>query len=183
LASTNKDMRASFNGGHPSIAATSHAGRFEGAGVVAARHDGSAGGVGHTGGAAGVMSHTGTGGEHLSTGGAHTSTSGPKGTGALNAGQGPGGTNTQKLTNTSLSTGPGAHTGSGTGLQPSRVTSGPGHTGQNPNLGGGIHTGGNPGGFKGGAPGGGPRIANVTRFNAPRGPAPRGPAPKAPPHH
>lgn len=212
FASTNKDLRASVNGGHPSVAATSHAGRFEGAGVVAAHHDGAAGGAGHTGGAAGVMSHTG--GEHLSPGGAHTATGGPKGTGALNTGRvpggtgalntgrgpggtgalntgrGPGGMNTQRPANTSLNMGPGAHTGGNTGLQPGRVTGGPVHTGGNPNLGGGIHTGGPPGGFRGGAPGGGgPGMANVTRFNAPRGPAPRGPAPRGPapkgppPHH
>ncbi len=36
MAAHNNAMRASFNGGHPSIAATAHAGVFAGAGVVAA---------------------------------------------------------------------------------------------------------------------------------------------------
>jgi hypothetical protein len=50
-ASTNRDLRASVNGGHPAIAATSHAGHFEGAGVMAAHHEGGpAGEAGHTGG-------------------------------------------------------------------------------------------------------------------------------------
>jgi hypothetical protein len=43
-ASTNKGLRASVNGGHPVVAATTHAGHFEGAGVMAAHHDGAAGG-------------------------------------------------------------------------------------------------------------------------------------------
>ncbi|HXY97130.1 MAG TPA: hypothetical protein VEH00_09175 [Steroidobacteraceae bacterium] len=36
MAAHNNQMRASFNGGHPAIAATAHAGVFTGAGVVAA---------------------------------------------------------------------------------------------------------------------------------------------------
>ena len=37
MASHNNALRASFNGGHPPIAATAHAGTFSGAGVVASR--------------------------------------------------------------------------------------------------------------------------------------------------
>src|SRR5262249_27385378 len=45
MASTNKEFRHSVNGGHPSVAATSNAGNFKGAGVMAARHDGGAAGA------------------------------------------------------------------------------------------------------------------------------------------
>jgi hypothetical protein len=181
-ASTNKDLRASVNGGHPVVAATSHAGHFSGEGVIGA----------HAGGA--------PGGQHLSVGGSK----GTPGAG-LPARQGivggqPNMTNarqgivggTPKTTNPALNTGPGpgARSGGTHGLQPGvHPGSGPSRIGTPP--GGGTHIVAPPGGFKGGGPAV-PRTANVARvgqpqrFVAPRGPAPRAPAPRvAPnvPHH
>jgi WXXGXW repeat (2 copies) len=174
LASTNKELRASNNGGHPAVAATSHAGRFEGAGVMAARHD--AGGAGHN-----------MGGEHVQGGGTHQTpaalthnpTSGPKGPGA-NAlrGPGPGGANAlrgpggnQQPTNTALSAHHQNQSG-GTGGPPG---------GFRPNVASGGNHGGPPGGARPNPP---PRVAAAR----PPGPPPRGPAPRAapkgpPPHH
>jgi hypothetical protein len=54
-ASTNREFRHSVNGGHPTIAATSHAGRFEGQGVTAAHHDGGSNNGQHGGN--GIVSH------------------------------------------------------------------------------------------------------------------------------
>jgi hypothetical protein len=162
-ASTNKEMRASYNSGHPGVAATSHAGHFSGEGVMAT----------HTGG---------PGGEHFSPGGLK----GTPGQG-LNSRQGIVG-GTPKVTNSNLGTGPGTHSGGTSSLQPGiHSGSGPSYTGTPP--GGGAHIVNPPGGFKGGGPGATPRIANVPRVNqqqkfaAPRGPAPRGPAPNNKPHH
>jgi len=154
-ASGNRELRASVNGGHPAIAATSHAGHFSGEGVMAA----------HSGG---------PGGEHFSAGGLK----GTPGTG-LNSRQGIGG-HTPKMTNATLNAGPGAHPGGIHGLQPG---SGPGHFGPPP--GGGTHIGTPPGGFKGGGPAAPrmatvPRFNQPQRFAVPRGPAPRGPAPRGP---
>ncbi len=166
LASTNKDLRHSVNGGHPTVAATSHTGQFQGAGVMAAHHNGTAGGAGQTGGVGGQ--HTlSTGGQHLSTGGQHS-------TGALNA-HGPTGTNPSRVTSTSLNTGRGTGTGSQSG------GGGPGH---NANVGGGIHTGGPPGGFRPNSGGNPQRLATTPRpaSMAVRPPAPRGPAPRPAPH-
>lgn len=174
-ASANKDLRASVNGGHPAVAATSQAGHFSGEGVIAA----------HPGG---------PGGEHFPAGGSK----GAPGAAGLNVPQGiVGGTpkvpnarqgivGAPNIANPHLNAGPGAHPGGTPGLQPGlHPGSGPGRIGTPP--GGGTHIVSPPGGFKGGGPAAAPRIANVPRVNqpqrfvapAPRGPAPRGPAPHA----
>jgi hypothetical protein len=196
-ASTNREMRASVNGGHPAVAATSHAGHFEGAGVMSAHHDG---GAGHPGGMGG---HLGGAGGH--PGGGRPLVTGPNGpahTGLGGAGHGPAGgpKPPRGPTNAALHTGVGAPGGGG--FHP---PGGGGHPGGHPPFGGGIHppgaggpgrvgtpagggprVGGGPqGGFKGGGPGGGGRIATNARVNQPR-PVSRGPAPRPPsrgPHH
>jgi hypothetical protein len=178
LASTNRDLRASVNSGKPAVAATTNAGRFQGAGVVAARHDGGAtGGTGHS-----------------SAAGAHSPT------GALNAAPGNTGVNKPQPNNASLNH---AHSGSGTGQRlPSATSLQPGVQGIRPNtqntrpntqstrpstpIVGGGRPGGSPGGFRPPSGGNPPRIANVARpaVAAPvRGPAPRGPAPRGPQQH
>jgi WXXGXW repeat (2 copies) len=75
MASTNRDMRASANGGQPRVAATSHAGHFNGAGVVGAHHDGGMGGLGHNGG----MGRLGGGQQTFSRGPAGGPAHGPAG--------------------------------------------------------------------------------------------------------
>jgi hypothetical protein len=170
-ASTNRDMRASVNGGKPAVAATTHAGRFQGTGVVAAHHDG---------GAAGGAGHSSPGGGHSPTG--------------LNT-RPRHGVNTPQGTNASLnnthSGGNGQRVPSATGRQPgvqsvrpsTPVVGGgtphPGNvTSTRPGFAGGIQTGGPPGGFRPGV-GNPPRVsnANVARPMAPamRPPPPRGP--------
>jgi hypothetical protein len=153
-ASTNRELRHSVNNGHPTVAATSHAGHFEGAGVMAAHHDG---GAGHTGG-----EHSPAGGGHSPMGG------GPKGPAALNA-HGPGGANPPKVNNASLNAGQGAHQGGAIGH-----TGGGMHTGGPP---GGFRPGG-------GNPPRVANVARPpARGPAPRGPAPKGPPPHGPQHH
>jgi hypothetical protein len=162
-ASSNKDFRASVNGGHPTVAATSQAGHFSGQGVMAT----------HTGG---------PGGEHLPAGGSPRLNS-PQGVGGPKVPNAKLGTvgGPPKVTNSTLGTGPSTHTSGTPGLQPGiHPGSGPSHIGTP--AGGGTHIVSPPGGFKGGGPAA-PRIANAPRvsqpqrFVAPRGPAPRGPAP------
>jgi YXWGXW repeat-containing protein len=168
-ASANKDLRLSSNGGHPAVAATSQAGHFTGAGVMAT----------HTGG---------PGGEHFPAGGL-------KGAPGLSSPQGIVGgapkmpnarlgtvSGAPKVTNSTLGTGPGIHSGGPPGLQPGvHPGSGPSHIGAP--AGGGTHIVSPPGGFKGGGGPPPPRVANVPKFNQPqrfvppRGPAPRGPTP------
>jgi hypothetical protein len=84
LASTNKDLRASVNGGNPKIAATSQAGKFEGQGVMSAHHE--EGGTGH-------HHDVGAGGGVHSNNAVHSN--------ALHSNTNPGGgnTNTPKQTN------------------------------------------------------------------------------------
>jgi hypothetical protein len=179
MASTNRDLKRSVNGGHPAIAATSQAGRFQGAGVVAAHPAGSAG-QNSTGGA-GAHSPAGA----LNTGPTHTGTNTSKPTNATTLSHTPSGSGTtQRL--------PGAtnlQSGAQTGTHASTAAVGSG-TQRPGNVTSSTHTGGPPGGFR--PPGGGkpPVVANTARPASAavmRGPPPRGPAPKGPPpkgqHH
>jgi hypothetical protein len=87
-ASTNRDLRASVNGGHPAVAATSQAGRFAGQGVTAAHATpgGNAAAGQHAVGAVGNHNTSGPGGssgQHGNGGNAgqhtlsHATTNGP----------------------------------------------------------------------------------------------------------
>src|SRR5712671_3245340 len=118
-ASTNPAMHASNNSGHPQVAATSHAGQFSGAGVVAAR---TATGPAGSNPAAGGAAKGGTGGVNTLSTKQATGTLGPgpgpkvtnngpsQGGGAGPGGAGPGG----KLTNTGPgAAGPARFTGAG----------------------------------------------------------------------
>jgi hypothetical protein len=172
-ASTNRDLRASVNGGSPKVAAVSHAGKFEGAGVV-----GSHSGAGHTD-HTGPAGHTVTGTGHTVTGTGHTVT----GTGHTVTGTGHTVTGTgQHLSTTGGHSPTGASVQHSTGRQQgSSLQAGT----PRPNIGGPT------GGFRGGQQGQprpmvaatNARPGGVPRGPAPRGPAPRGPAPRGPAPH
>jgi WXXGXW repeat (2 copies) len=177
MASTNRDMRASANGGQPRVAATSHAGHFNGAGVVGSHRDGGMGGPGHNGG----MGRPGGGGQqtfsHGPAGGPAYGPAGsanmPKQTSApLNGGSYPGNGGVGGGGQNTFAHGPGggpAHGPAG-GVNMPRQTnalpnggSHPGNAGPGGRAGGGVHAGGSPAGG---------RTAAMARPNPTRAPSP-----------